>query len=240
MIDKRISKSDKLAALPHDRSRVLYFMIYPHLDVKGRYSGDPRDIKEDCCPRLSYSLKAITESLIELHAVGLLVLYEVDSRLYIQYTRFEDFQAGLHTDREAASKIPAYSGPTPADSGGLRTTSALRLKIKGLRFKVKDLSIGHPKTPADPLSESEIEEKFKEFWTAYPREGRLAKKESRIKFGALVKRGELEEFIKGFHGYLDYLKHQKLNENFDQRPMYAKTFVGDRWREFIGFEFNPG
>lgn len=240
MIDKRISKSDKLAALPHDRSRVLYFMIYPHLDVKGRYSGDPRDIREDCCPRLSYSLKAITESLVELHAVGLLVLYEVDSRPYIQYTRFEDFQAGLHISREAVSKIPACSGPTPEDSGLGPEKSALRLKIKDLRFKIKDLSIGPPKAPADPLSESEIEEKFKEFWTAYPREGRLAKKESRVKFGALVKRGDLGQFIKGFHGYLDYLKHQKINKDFDQTPLYAKTFLGDRWREFIGFEFKSG
>jgi len=240
MIDKRISKSDKLAALPHDRSRVLYFMIYPHLDVKGRYSGDPRDIKEDCCPRLSYSLKAIAESLIELHAVGLLILYEVDSRPYIQYTRFEDFQAGLRSGREAKSEIPECSGPTPEGSGGLRTTSALRLKIKGLRFKVKDLTIGQPKTKADPLANSETDEKFKEFWTAYPQEGRLAKKESRIKFGALIKRGELLEFIKGFHGYLNYLKHRKVNEGFDQRPMYAKTFLGDRWREFVGFEFKSG
>ena len=240
MIDKRISKSDKLAALPHDRSRVLYFMIYPHLDVKGRYSGDPRDIKEDCCPRLSYSLKAIAESLVELHAVGLLVLYEVDSRPYVQYTRFEDFQAGLRSGREAKSEIPAYSGVLRSNSGVLRTTSALRLKIKGLRFKVKDLSIGQPKTPADPLFESETDEKFNEFWTAYPREGRLAKKESRTKFGALAKRGELAEFIKGFHGYLDYLKHQKINKDFDQTPLYAKTFLGDRWREFIGFEFKSG
>ena len=91
-----------------------------------------------------------------------------------------------------------------------------------------------------PLSESEIDEKFKEFWTAYPREGRLAKKESRVKFGALVKLGELAEFIKGFHGYLDYLKHQKINKDFDQTPLYAKTFLGDRWREFIGFEFKSG
>ena len=90
-----------------------------------------------------------------------------------------------------------------------------------------------------PLSESEIEEKFKEFWSAYPREGRLAKKESRLKFGALAKRGELAEFVKGFHGYLDYLKHQRIKNRFEQRPMYAKTFLNGRWQEFVGFKFEP-
>lgn len=92
-------------------------------------------------------------------------------------------------------------------------------------------------------SEEEVQEredKFNEFWKAYPQAGRHAKKESRIKFGALVKRDELVEFIKGFHGYLDFLKHEKLNKGFDQTPMYAKTFLGDRWREFIGFEFKSG
>jgi len=88
-----------------------------------------------------------------------------------------------------------------------------------------------------PLAQTEIDKKFEEFWTAYPREGRLAKKESRVKFGALVKRNELAEFIKGFHGYLDYLKHQKVKNKFDQRPMYAKTFVNGRWQEFVGFKY---
>ena len=91
-----------------------------------------------------------------------------------------------------------------------------------------------------PLSEPDIDERFKEFWEAYPREGRLAKKESRVKFGALVRRGELPEFIKGFNGYSDYLKHQKVDNRFEQRPMYAKTFLNGRWQEFVGFRYrNP-
>ena len=91
-----------------------------------------------------------------------------------------------------------------------------------------------------PLSESEIDIKFNEFWKAYPKEGRLAKKESRIKFGALMKRGELEKFIRGFNGYIDYLKHRELKEKFKQRPMYAKTFLNGRWQEFIEFKYEPG
>ena len=91
-----------------------------------------------------------------------------------------------------------------------------------------------------PLSEPDIDEKFKEFWAAYPREGRLARKESRLKFGAIVKRGELAELIKGFHGYTDYLKHQKVKNRFEQRPMYAKTFLNGRWSEFVGFKYEAG
>jgi hypothetical protein len=85
--------------------------------------------------------------------------------------------------------------------------------------------------------EEVLEKKFQEFWSAYPKEGRLARKESRVKFGAIVKRGALTEFVQGFHGYLDYLKHQRTDNGFDQRPMYAKTFLNGRWEEFVGFKY---
>lgn len=140
MIDRRIAKSDKFASLKSDRSRVLWCIINAFLDVEGRYSGDPRDIKEDCCPRLPYTTKQIAESIIELDAVGLLFLYEVDGQCYIEYSRFEDFQPGLRKDREAPSDIPPYSGLTPENS---RTTPALYLslslkKVSILQQKQKD------------------------------------------------------------------------------------------------------
>lgn len=118
MIDKRISKSKKLAALKLDRSRVLYFMIYPHLDVEGKFTGDPEEIKEDCCPKLRYSIRRIAESIIELADVGLLRLYEAAGRPYIKYTKFEDFQIGIRRDKEAPSRMPdpvrTKDGPTPS------------------------------------------------------------------------------------------------------------------------------
>lgn len=89
----------------------------------------------------------------------------------------------------------------------------------------------------DPLAQDETDKKFEEFWSAYPKEGKHAKKESRVKFGALVKRGELPDFVKAFHGYLDFLKHQRIDNNFNQKPLYAKTFLNDRWREFIDFKY---
>ena len=125
MIDQRISKSDKLASLKTDRARVLYFMIYPHTDCEGRFSGDPRDIKEDCCPRLQYSIKKIAEAIIDLDHVGLLNLYEAKGLPCLEFTRFDDFQK-IRKEREAESKIPAYSGLTPEDS---RRTPLLYLSL---------------------------------------------------------------------------------------------------------------
>ena len=120
LIDRRIGKSKKFAELKSDRSRVLYLMIYPHLDVDGKFTGDPEEIKEDCCPKLRYSEIKIAESIIELADVGLLDLYEVDGEPFIQYHKFNHFQVGLRKDREAPSlhpnpdEVQSKSGVTPA------------------------------------------------------------------------------------------------------------------------------
>ena len=43
MLKKEISDSKKLGRLPSDRPRVLYLMMLPHLDVKGRLYADPKN-----------------------------------------------------------------------------------------------------------------------------------------------------------------------------------------------------
>jgi len=66
------------------------------------------------------------------------VLYVVEDKQYLEIYRFDDFQKGLHKDREAESEIPPNSGIGPEDSGELRTTPAkipLNLKFN-LKFKV--------------------------------------------------------------------------------------------------------
>lgn len=81
---------------------------------------------------------------------------------------------------------------------------------------------------------------FEEFWTAYPREGRLHKKACLTRFTSLVKAGELDSLKAGFTGYLDYLKHKELNENFKQQPMHAMTFLNkERFKTYAGFKYEP-
>ena len=135
IIDKRIGKSKKFAELKSDRSRVLYLMIYPHLDVDGKFTGDPEEIKEDCCPKLRYSLSKIAESITEMANVGLLILYEVDGEPFIKYEKFNHFQIGIRKDREAPSLCPhpdelqIKSGVVPALY--LRLNSSLSLRKEG-------------------------------------------------------------------------------------------------------------
>jgi hypothetical protein len=166
MLNKRISKSDKIAALVKDRHRTLYFMIYPHLDRDGRYSADPRDIKEDCVPRLKYSLDQISESLQALNDVGLITIYTINGKQFLEASRFDDFQVGLHKDREAPSEIPPNPGPSPDNSGNCRTDAEivplnLNLKVNlNLKEKVKD---SPPSTTSESVESDPLKTVPKEF-----------------------------------------------------------------------------
>lgn len=108
MLKKRISNSEKFAALKTNNARLLYLMIYPHLDCEGRLEANPKLIKGQILPLLNYAITKIKDYLEDMNRVGLIILYENNNDLFIEYTRFTDFQV-LRKDREAESEIPAPS-----------------------------------------------------------------------------------------------------------------------------------
>lgn len=134
IIDRRLGKSKKYASLKSDRSRVLYCLIYAYTDREGRFSGDPEEIKTECCPYLRYSIKKIAESIIDLDNVNLLILYE-DSKTkkpVIEFAFFHDFQK-IRKDKEAAS---IYSRPPSQGQDNYGTTPGLYLYLslmKGMK-----------------------------------------------------------------------------------------------------------
>lgn len=231
-LSKSVSTSRKLSQLKSDSTRLVWTWLLPHLDREGRFHADPVIIKGHALPYLKHHTEeTIAAALQELAETKLIFLYAVNREPYLQFTQFDRNQPGLRKDREAESQCPPppeellnESGVTPELIGEV-SKQALKLKYK-LKLKDKD-------------KPEELGTEFYEFWKAYPQAGRHAKKESGIRFGALVKRGELKEFIDGFHGYLDFLKHKKVDDGFDQEPMYAKTFLNGRWKEFIGYKFEP-
>ncbi len=96
--------------------------------------------------------------------------------------------------------------------------------------------------PSPSSSSSSEEDKilleFDSFWDAYP--AKVSKKDSLNAFRALRKTVSLEDIIKAFNGYVGFLKEKRLNENFEQSPMYPSTFLRmERWKEFINYEYKP-
>lgn len=136
MLKKRISRSKKFASLKSDRARMLYLMIYPHTDVKGRMEADPDLIKSQVVPRLSLSERQIMEYLQDMASTGLILLWRENGDLYLEITRFEDFQS-LREDREAPSTI---HDPTPEQLQEFTCIDPGELPFKGkdkVKVKVK-------------------------------------------------------------------------------------------------------
>ena len=163
MIDKRISMSKKLGRV-HDKARVLYFMIYPHLDSEGRIKfEDIEDLRDEVLPKFKdWTFKKIAEALNELADVELIILYPDGRNIAMQFIRFEDFQSGLRKDREADSIVPE----PPEDSGAYRITPALSLSLSIRKEGRKEEKIYYD---FDSSSWKNIKEKDKVLWAkAYP------------------------------------------------------------------------
>lgn len=117
-----------------------------------------------------------------------------------------------------------------------------RERMKDVRTKSDDVRTLSASESASASTSEDKKDKtslfFDEFWTAYPREGRFHKKACALKFAAIVKAGKLDDLKAGFAGYLDYLKAQRLERNFEQQPMHVSTFLNkERYATYKGYKY---
>jgi len=224
MIDKRIGMSKKLGKA-HDRSRTLYFMIYPHLDKEGRIKfEDIEDLKDEIIPKFKdWSYKKIGEALNELADVELIILYPNNKEIAMQFIRFGDFQSGLRKDREADSIVP----PPPEDSGVYRIT--LENSLLSLSLSSRKLKEG-----SKEKEEKEYIKEFDIFWKIYNL--KVAKEDAFNAFKALRRTGVTFETIKAaVKGYANHLKIETW-----KKQMYPASFLRkEKWKDFVGVEHKP-
>lgn len=77
---------------------------------------------------------------------------------------------------------------------------------------------------------------FNQFWESYP--NKEAKDVAFEAFRALRKKEPLETIARAFNGYMDFLKNERIRNNFDRRPMNASTFLHkNRWKDFLDFKY---
>jgi len=230
MLKKQISISKTLPELKSDSARLLYTWLIPHLDVEGRFSADPDVVKGHVVPRLKMTKKKIWDYLQDMAEKGLIILYEADGDYYLEFTVFEKHQI-IRKDREADSKIPSPK------EGSIITPGVLPENSSTIKLKESKVKLNKKKVKKDP---SLFEKEFKEFWDLYPR--KTQKQDAKETFMVRCRQGLSADIIKALKGYLKFLKYQRIQNNFDQAPMYPKTFLNkNRWKEFINFEYTePG
>jgi hypothetical protein len=108
MLNKKISLNKAINTLSDDTSRLLFTWTIAHLDVEGRVPGDPCILKAWVVPRLTHiTEEMVRECIHEWHNKDLIIWYEANDDLWIQFPEFDKNQPNLRKDREEPSNIPA-------------------------------------------------------------------------------------------------------------------------------------
>jgi hypothetical protein len=211
MLSKRITRSEKVAALKTDTARMLYTWLIPYLDVDGRCDAHPSLLKADLAPLLPHiTPEKIKTILVELHSIGLIILYSLNGKQYLEVTKFDEHQKNLRKDRETPSKIPDMTQESIQSDAGV-TPELVPLKIK---IKIKERE-SKRQVPG-----------FEEFWELYPR--KVNKKEAQLKWNR-VNLPSLE-FI------LEAIKKQKQSQQWNTEngkyiPHPATWLNQERWND---------
>jgi len=113
--------------------------------------------------------------------------------------------------------------------------------------KIATSSATPPVTPTSSLNtidgKTDIDNEFEEFWVSYKimkkKKNKVGNKQEAYKaFKALRKKIGKDELIKALWGEADYLKYERLVNNFDKRKKYASTWLrSDKWREHKDFKY---
>jgi len=102
IIKESIRTSDSLGELSWFEE-VLFYRLLVSCDDYGRYDARPAIIRGTCFPLKSVTDKQISEALNKLSTAGIVCLYEVDRKPYLQFVTWERHQ----TIRAKKSKFPS-------------------------------------------------------------------------------------------------------------------------------------
>ena len=112
IIKESICTSDEIDKLTWFEE-VLFYRLIVKCDDFGRYDGRPKIIKGQCFPLKDITVKDIEKGLNKLSAEGLVKLYTVDERPFLQLTTWSKHQ----TIRNKKSKYPSV------EEGKLQTST---------------------------------------------------------------------------------------------------------------------
>jgi len=215
MINKRISISKKLANLKTDSARLLYFMCYPHTDIKGRLEADAPYIRSVCIPRLNWSDKKINACLEDLYRVHLILLYELNSNTYMEFTRFKEFQT-LREDRESKSEIPDPPAELPTNS---HHTPA--------QVKLSKVNISKDKI-------SKVNSQVEEIINYLNKKSKKNFRSTTVKTISLIKVRLKEKFtIDDFKKVIDVKTEQWLNNKEFEGFLRPETLFGNKFEGYL-------
>ncbi len=135
-----------------------------------------------------------------------------------------------------------FGPPVPKKRNSVPKKGKLYNRIEHNRIKNNKRKIYKKKDSKKIIDIDEVVKSFEILWKDWPGEGRAKHDYCLMKFKALCKQGLLSEFRETTIGYFEYLKHKKINENFEQQVMHLSTWLNN-WKgekeRYHGFRYKP-
>ena len=255
-IKETICTSDTLAQLSAEEERFFYRLLV-QCDDFGRCDARPHILRAKC---FSAMLHVVTENEIarwlkRLSEVGLIYLYEVEGKPYLQFVTWE-----RHQQRRAAkSKHPDI--PTD-DEGRYRlisdvitrqryTNNDIRITNNEIRSNVRssagaDEQVGESSVSATAQEDSSMDTseqaeqrkrgeypaEFEEWWSVYPNKIRKAEAYRRWQRCIKTRSASAEELLEAARNYAAACKGRDPS-----KIMHPPTFLNpdnQRWKDFLG------
>ena len=172
---------DKLSPI----AETFFYRLLVTVDDFGRYDARPSMIKSHCYPiKESVTAKKCTELLKELSDVGLIVVYEVDEKEYLQVCRWDNIP------RAKESKFPQK----PANAKQLHTSVYIPHTSVPLTVTV---------TETETKTETVTDDGFALFWSTYPNTQR---KQSKSKCEDIWRKGKFHVDKQKIQNHIESLK----------------------------------
>ena len=193
-------------------------------DDFGCYHADPAIIKGKAYTLKNISLSSIEKRLQELDAINLIKTYSVNGEFYVQISKFEEYQK-FRADIKRKSEYPQYEQRSRNEPERIRTN---------LNEQQSLVNNNRNENNNKSKNKNVFEDEFESLWKSYHPDGKKNKQYAKKRFIALCNKGELENFKKGYSGYVTYLEFKEKKQNFKQAVKYFSTLCTD-YEEYIQY-----
>lgn len=199
-------------------AETLFYRLLVTVDDFGRYDGRPSMIKAHCFPIKEMAVAKCAALLEELHTAGLVILYTLDGKPYLQLCKWDN------VPRAKESKYPAPEHEcAQLHTSARKTHTDAPLTVTVTETKTETVN-RKPDAPRTRSADSAYTPDFESAWSEYPDRPGNAKAAAFKAWSARIKEGvKPEAMIDGVKRYAAHCLNARTEPQFIKQ---ASTFFG--------------
>lgn len=213
---------------------VFFYRLIVSCDDYGRFDARPKILKSTCFPLKTITDKDVEKALVKLTAVGLVEVYKVNAKPYLQLTAWSRHQRLRQSkgkyppseENDDLRQVAASCGMFPPESESeYESESESEYEYEYNQKKHHANELNGKKTE---LLE-QVDVWFNQFWNLYPK--KVGKKAVQTKFKHVCKKeSDFKAIMSGLRNQID-LKYSRTDPQYIPNPL---TWLNqERWNDVV-------